>query len=75
LRINNFPDHPLWTFFVDGNRRFDVDDAPAAWGNPADRALPALTPEEAEAALAPVASLVAYGSEVGRPCDNPFCCG
>ncbi len=75
LRVNSFPDHPLWTLFVDGVRRFDVDDAPPAWGNPAALDHPALTPAEASEVLAPVAALVAYGSEVGAACDNPFCCG
>ena len=75
LRVNNFPDHPLWTLLVDGQRRFDVDDAPAAWGNPADSSLPPLTLTEATDALSPVRTFIAYGSEVGQPCDNPFCCG
>jgi hypothetical protein len=75
LRINNFPDHPLWTLLVDGVRRFDLDDAPAAWGNPAERSLPPLEATAIEAALAPVKDFTAYGSEVGQPCTNPFCCG
>ena len=75
LRINNFPDHPVWTLLVDGQRRFDVDDAPPAWGQPADPALPSLPATDAEKALEPVKTSVAYGSEVGQPCDNPFCCG
>ena len=36
LRVNAFPDHPLWTLFVEGERRLDVDDTPPAWGRPAD---------------------------------------
>lgn len=75
LRINGFPDHPLWTLFVDGERRFDIDDAPAAWGEPADRSAPSLDDDTAERIVAPVQDFVAYGSEVGEPCDNPFCCG
>lgn len=75
LRLNNFPDHPLWTLFVDGQQRFDVDDAPATWGKPADSQRPCLTVEESTAALSPISTLVAYGSEVGQACDNPFCCG
>jgi len=74
-RPNSFPDHPLWRLLVDGGRRFDIDDAPARWGNPSDRLLPSLNPAEAEIVLASVKQFVAYGSEVGQPCHNPFCCG
>lgn len=75
LRVNAFPDHPLWTFFVSGKRRFDLDDAPPACGRPADPEMPALDEVQARDALAAVAGFAAYGSEVGRPCDNLFCCG
>ncbi|MFE6922246.1 hypothetical protein ACFVAV_14465 [Nocardia sp. NPDC057663] len=75
LRINGFPDHPLWTLFVDGLRRFDIDDTPATWGRPANPSTPSLAAETVEEILAPIQSFVAYGSEVGDPCDNPFCCG
>ena len=74
LRVNSFPDHPLWTLFVDGQRRLDIDDAPLSWSNPAGKA-PLLEPDEIERVLAPVRGFVAYGSEVGKPCGNPFCCG
>jgi hypothetical protein len=74
LRVNSFPDHPLWTLFVDGVRRFDVDDAPAAWGNPSNPAI-LLEAAEANEAVTPVRDYVSYGSEAGLPCDNPFCCG
>jgi hypothetical protein len=74
LRVNHFPDHPLWTLFIDGKRRFDLDDAPPRWGRPAGAVL-ALADADAEEALAPVRDFVAYGSEVGRPCTNLFCCG
>jgi len=73
LRMNSFPDHPLWTLFVRGVARFDLNDLPEPWGRPLTAApMPA---ELAEAVLAPVRSFVAYGSEVGQPCDDPFCCG
>jgi len=32
-------------------------------------------PHDSVVALALVADLIAYGSEVGLPCDNPFCFG
>ena len=74
LRLNNFPDHPMWTLFVDGARRFDLDDEPECWGN-----LPIGTTSEVDAptvreALGPISTFLAYGSEVGQPCDGLFCC-
>jgi hypothetical protein len=75
LRINNFPDHPLWTLFVDGVRRYDIDDLPPAWGNPASRNNPHLDSRTAADVLAPISAFVPYGSEVGQPCDNILCCG
>jgi hypothetical protein len=74
LRINSFPDHPLWTLFVDGVRRFDLDDAPSVWGDPS-KTVTFLEASEANEAVLPVRHLEAYGSDVGQPCDNPFCCG
>ncbi|RAY11450.1 hypothetical protein DPM19_30960 [Actinomadura craniellae] len=75
LRINCFPDHALWTLFVNGEPRFDIDDTPPSWGKPSDPSAPLLDQQAAWEALGPVRDLVAYGSEVGDPCDNPFCCG
>lgn len=75
LRLNSFPDHPLWTLFIDGNReRFDVEDAPSTWKLSWDSA-PVLEPQAAEEALAPVRTFIDYGSEIGMPCYNLFCCG
>jgi len=74
LRINSFPDHALWTLFVDGSVRFDLDDAPPSWGRPAAAAV-LLDPDTVRAVLEPVEDFVAYGAEVGTPCDNPYCCG
>lgn len=31
LRVNGFPDHPLWTLFVDGVAREHVEDAAPGW--------------------------------------------
>jgi hypothetical protein len=80
LRVNNFPDHPLWTLFINGERRCDVEgipdgEDPPNWGHPAADQLPRLDPATTARVLAPVERHVAYGSEVGRACDNPFCCG
>lgn len=74
LRLNSFPDHPLWTLFVGGQVQFDIDDAPKSWGGVASGSSPVLPPDDSRAALDPVRRWRAYGSEVGRPCDNPFCC-
>ncbi|MCP2260550.1 hypothetical protein LX15_004268 [Streptoalloteichus tenebrarius] len=75
LRINNFPNHPLWTLFVGGRPRFDLDDAPATWANPAGRDHKKMPADLAAEALRPVQEFVAYGSEYGVPCRNPRCCG
>lgn len=75
LRVNSFPGHPVWTLFVDGRRRYDVDDTPPGWGNPASPDHPALSSAEVTAALDGLTGLVAYGSEVGRPCNDLACCG
>jgi hypothetical protein len=74
LRMNDFPDHPLWTLFVDGERRSDIDDTPPAWGKPS-KTVTFLEANDASGALTPVRHFVAYDSEIGQPCDNPFCCG
>ncbi|MCE7007899.1 hypothetical protein LWC34_34520 [Kibdelosporangium philippinense] len=73
MRMNIFPDHSRWTLFIDGVARYDIDSTPPTWGNPADPAAPKL--DNADEVLEPVKNLVTYGSEVGQPCDNPFCCG
>ena len=72
--MNPFPDHDLWTLFVDGVARFDLSDVPVGWGRPSGawRRLPAGT---ARGVLATVQGFAVYGSEAGAPCDNPFCCG
>lgn len=75
LRLNAFPDHPAWTLFVNGARRFDIEDISPNWEYPADRSAPMLEAPSVQEALAPLLGFVAYGSEVGQPCDNLFCCG
>lgn len=75
LRINSFPDHPMSTLFIDGHVRGDLDDTPPAWGEPWNPSNPPLDPAIATRVIESVKNFVAYGSEVGQPCDNPFCCG
>ncbi|MGW5143136.1 hypothetical protein ACWEPH_29120 [Nocardia beijingensis] len=75
LRLNGFPDHPLWTLFIDGAPRFDIDDTPPTWGRPSVRSAPPLDRATADRILSPIQHFVTYGSEAGDPCDDPFCCG
>jgi hypothetical protein len=60
---------------VNGERRFDIDDTPPSWGSPFVQWAPLVEARTAQEILAPIQSFVAYGSEVGEPCDNLFCCG
>lgn len=75
LRRNPFPDHDLYTLFVDGTARFDLNDLPAPWGNPRSPLLRRLARTTEHHVLASVRRFAVYGSEAGRPCDDPFCCG
>ncbi len=82
LRLNyGFPEHDLWTLFVDGRPALDVTgDAnhalplAASIGelHPFDPAAdePVLARQSAQAAVSVVAQYVVYGSEVGDPCDR-----
>ncbi|MFC8531977.1 hypothetical protein [Nocardia sp. NPDC057227] len=73
-RLNPFPDHEMYTLFVDGEVRFDFTEVPEAWlGFRAG--LRRVNRWSARRALAPLREFAVYGSEVGRPCDDPFCCG
>jgi hypothetical protein len=58
-----------------GQRRFDLEDAPPAWGRPSGLTAPPLAAAGVREALVPVRGFIAYGSESGQPCGNPFCCG
>lgn len=78
LRFNfGFPEHELYTLFIDGRATLDVTGridhpVPLAASIGALQHLDrqaVLTPELAEAAVRPVARFVVYGSEVDDPCD------
>jgi hypothetical protein len=72
LRLNGFPDHPLYTLFIDGERIFDVD--VLTLGSRPE--YEPLSPEERREVLTLMRGLGPYGAEAGRPCDGDFCaCG
>ncbi|MFJ2750521.1 hypothetical protein [Streptomyces sp. NPDC087297] len=73
LRLNGFPDHPLYTLFTDARPVADVEDPPEAWGLHPRKALPALTAADRAAVLALMAGLGPYGAEAGAPCDGDYC--
>lgn len=73
LRLNDFPDHPVHTLFIDGRVCGDLEDTPRTWKFPPRRQRTKLGSNDSAAALTPVRHLRAYGSETGHPCDNLFC--
>ncbi|MEU9175675.1 hypothetical protein AB0C90_02200 [Streptomyces sp. NPDC048550] len=76
LRLNDFPEHPLCTLFIDGQVIGDVDDVPDTWQLWPGSALPALTASERAEVLALMTGLGPYGTEAGTPCAGDWCtCG
>ncbi|MEV0411195.1 hypothetical protein AB0I68_10415 [Streptomyces sp. NPDC050448] len=75
LRLNDFPEHPLCTSFIDARVMGDIDDAPDAWrlwpGTGA--ALPALSASERAEVLDLMTGLGPYGAEAGTPCTGDWC--
>lgn len=75
LRLNGFPDHPLYTLFVAGDVVGDVQDldlhAPSWDLDTAGR--PWLSAAERDEVLTLMRGLGPYGSEAGRPCDGDWC--
>jgi hypothetical protein len=68
LRLNGFPDHPLYTMFMDGVCMFDMD-----LSLDDHRTYEPLTPEERQEVLTLMRGLGPYGAEVGQPCDGDWC--
>ena len=73
LRRNSFPDHPLYTLFIDGVVVGDVEDVRATSWDLDVKTRPRLTDEQRAEVLALMRGLGPYGSEVGRPCDGDWC--
>ncbi|NMD54653.1 hypothetical protein FK530_13225 [Tsukamurella conjunctivitidis] len=83
LRVNHgFPEHDLYTVFVDGTAVADA--TPGRGSSPFDASLarldqlskgrgPQVEPAVAHAAIAPIAAFADYGSENDDTCD--FCFG
>ena len=81
LRLNcDFPEHDLYTVFVDGKATADVSGSQysplplvASVGVLRPFAAvptePAMNQEEAQAVVRPCTPFVVYGSEIGDPCD------
>lgn len=74
VRRNPFPEHELYTLFVDGQVRFDFTEVPPAWAG-LRTGLRRLGRQSVRSALTPLRDFTVYGSEAGQPCDDPFCCG
>ncbi|GAA1950658.1 hypothetical protein [Kitasatospora viridis] len=72
LRLNGFPDHPLYTLFIGGRVVGDLYEPPASWGLDEQQA-PLLGAVERAEMLGELAGLGPYGAEVGRPCDGDYC--
>jgi hypothetical protein len=73
LRLNDFPDHPLFTLFVEGRRICDMNDPPREWALQPYGALPVLEERQQAHVLDVMRSFGPYGSEVGVPCDGDWC--
>lgn len=72
LRLNDFPEHPLYSFFTGGQLAGDIDDLPPAWLTTTSGTAP-LTAGERRQVLSLMRGLGPYGSEAGRPCDGDWC--
>ncbi|MFJ9548500.1 hypothetical protein [Streptomyces erythrochromogenes] len=73
LRLNDFPEHPLHTLFVDGRHVTDLDDVPSDWQRLVNASAPALTGPERAEILDLMAGMGPYGAEYGTPCTGDWC--
>ena len=77
LRSNDVPSHPRFTVFRDGLAVSDIDEEWPVdqYGNEPDLFAAKLAARERGLAMATVRGLRKYGSENGKPCEDPWCCG
>ncbi len=76
LRLNDFPEHPLYTLFVDSRSVTDLRDDPADWRRMSEAwaTAPVLDAAARAEVLRLMAGLGPYGAEYGTPCtDNDYC--
>ncbi|MGX4734591.1 hypothetical protein ACI1MP_02655 [Kitasatospora griseola] len=73
LRLNDFPEHPLLTLFVDAEVVGDLEDSQAVRRSAPRGPLPALTAPERAEVLRLMAGLGPYGAEAGAPCAGDWC--
>ncbi|MFE2926147.1 hypothetical protein [Streptomyces goshikiensis] len=76
LRLNDFPEHPLYTLFVGSRRVTDLRDDPADWRRMSEAwaAAPVLDAAARAEVLRLMAGFGPYGAEYGTPCtDNDYC--
>ncbi|MFJ9523769.1 hypothetical protein ACIRPK_36820 [Kitasatospora sp. NPDC101801] len=73
LRLNDFPEHPLHTLFIDAQVIGDMDDVPAAWRLLSRATLPVLTAPDRAEVLRLMAGLGPYGAEANTPCTGDWC--
>lgn len=73
LRLNDFPEHPCFTLFADGEVVGDLDDPPAGWRLQPFARLPVLSREARALVLEAMSGLGPYGAEAGQPCRGDWC--
>ncbi|MFE0457876.1 hypothetical protein ACFW1A_01280 [Kitasatospora sp. NPDC058965] len=73
LRLNDFPERPLLTLFIDARVVGDLDDPPVARRLPPRTSLPALAVAERAEVLRLMNGIGPYGAETGSPCTGDYC--
>ncbi|RKE23472.1 hypothetical protein [Streptomyces sp. TLI_171] len=73
LRLNDFPEHPLYTLFVDGQVIGDLNDVPSTWQLRPRATLPVLTAQDRLTVLRLMTGRGPYGAEADAPCTGDWC--
>jgi len=73
LRLNDFPEHPMFTLFIDARCIGDLDDLPRAWRIGHGNVLANMTSPQRTETLHLMAGLAPYGSETGQRCTSDWC--